>query len=100
MTGILASIKEGKPITSARTRDSVMKCLAYQVCVISVFLLERYMVEGALPAAKLVAGAIGVTEAKSILENVQRVAGVPLFSAVLSKLQSRGGGDKPPEGDR
>lgn len=88
ITGVAAAIKKSEHISSARLRDTVSKALVYQVAVISGFLVESYLMPGTLPVSKLIAGAIGLAELKSILENLNMVVGTDLFSQLIKKLGS------------
>jgi len=89
MTGMLAAKKRGEALTSRAMSRTIYKVLGYQLAVISGFVLEG-LVPGGLPIAKLCAGAIGLVETKSLLENVRTLTGVDL-SSVLAKVQKRDG---------
>lgn len=89
ITGVIAAHKRGESVTSAGLRRSIYKMLAYQLAVISGFLVEKYLLEGILPVSKLVAGAIGLTEMKSLLENANSLTGTDLFKQVISGLGNK-----------
>ncbi len=91
-TGILRSIKIGNDITSKALSRTVTKMLAYQLAVITAFLLEKYLLDSAMPAAKIVASVIGITEFKSILENTEAITGKPVFKTLIEKLNSKESG--------
>ena len=86
--GIYAAIKRGEEITSAGLRRTVSKMFVYQMVVLTSFLGETYLLSGVLPVVKLVAGVIGVTEIKSILENSADITGLN-FKSVIKKLGSK-----------
>jgi Bacteriophage holin family len=88
VTGIYAAYKRKEPISSAAMRRTVSKLLVYQGVVISGFLLELNLLDHLIPVAKLVAGAIGVVEFKSILENSNSIMGVDIFKSIIDKLGS------------
>lgn len=88
ITGIWASKKRGDKISSSAMRRTVAKLLVYQLCVISGYLLEKYLLDGVIPAAKLIAGVIGIVETKSILENSQSITGMNIFKELINKLGS------------
>lgn len=94
IVGIMAAWKRGEPITSANMRRTISKLVIFEIAVISAFLIEKYLLDGAVPATKLVSGIIGVTEGKSILENVEIIYGKPLFKAVLKQLSSHNDEDR------
>lgn len=92
-TGVWAAKKRNEKISSAALRRTVSKMVIYQVALLSGFLVEQYMIEGLLPISKLVAGAIGMVELKSVLENSTVITGQDLFKTLIKKLGSQN--DKP-----
>lgn len=84
-TGVLASIKEKKPITSDKLRISVIKSLAYMSAVLVAFLIETLIFDG-IPIIKTVSALIAITEGQSFFENLKRITGVDFWSAILKKL--------------
>lgn len=92
--GLLAAWKNDEKITSAEMRRTVSKMFIFQMVVICAFLIEKFMLDGALPVTKLVAGVIGITEGKSIIENAEIVYGQPIFKGVLKQLSSQNESDK------
>lgn len=93
ITGIWAAYKRGEKLTSAAMRRTITKLLIYQLTVITGFLLEKYLLEGLVPASKLIASVIGLVEMKSVLENAESILGQPLFKKLISRLGSDN--DKP-----
>jgi phage-related holin len=89
ITGLLAARKRNESITSAALGRTVSKALVYQCAVISAYLVEKYMLADVFPAAKLVAGLIGVVELTSILENAEKTLGVPIFRTIIQRLTSK-----------
>lgn len=85
ISGLIASIQEGKKITSSGLRRTIVKMLAYQSAIIIAFILESYLLDG-LPVVKTVTGLIGVTEGKSFFENIHRITGIDFWSVLISKL--------------
>lgn len=92
ITGMIAAYNRGEKMKSSAMRRTLVKMAAYQFAVISGFVLEL-LVPGSLPIAKMVAGAIGIVELKSILENVESVAGEPIFKKIFKAFGSDN--DKP-----
>ena len=86
--GIWAAKKRGEKITSAAMRRTISKMLIYQSAVITGFICEKYLLSDFIPVSKLVAGAIGVVEMKSILENMDTINGGPIFAAIIKSLGS------------
>jgi hypothetical protein len=87
--GVWAARKRGDKITSSRLRDTVSKMLIYHAVLVLGFIVERYLVHDLLPIAKLAAGAIGLVEMKSVLENASDILGKPLFKDLIQKLGSK-----------
>lgn len=88
LTGMYAAKKRGEELSSAAMRRTVSKFLVYQGVVITGFLLEANILDNLIPVAKIVAGAIGMVEFKSILENANSIMGMNLFQTVIDKLGS------------
>lgn len=86
--GMWAAHKRGEIITSAALRRTITKMLVYQTCVITGFMLEKYLLGGSIPVIKLIGGVIGVVEFKSIIENANTVLGMDLFKEIIARLGS------------
>ncbi len=91
--GIMAANKRGEKITSAVMRRTLSKILVYQLVVVSGFVAETYLLGGVMPISKLAAGAIGLVEVTSLVENANSILGYNVFKQLLSKLGSEN--DKP-----
>ncbi len=85
ISGLWASLKEKKKITSSGMRRTVIKILAYYSAIIVAFVLETYLMQE-LPVVKVVTGLIGLTEAKSFFENLNRITGIDFWGEIISKL--------------
>jgi len=88
VTGVGAAWKVGEKITSAKLRNTVTKALIYSLALIACFVAEKNLLGGMVPASKFAAGAIGIVELKSILENASKALGAPIFQVLMSKLGS------------
>lgn len=88
-TGVWAAIERKERISSAALRRTVSKMFIYQTALLSGYLVELYMINQLLPISKLVAGAIGMVEFKSILENCTAISGQDLFKSLIKKLGSK-----------
>jgi phage-related holin len=89
VTGLMAARKRGERISSGGLVRTVTKSLVYSCAIIAGFTVEKLMLDSIMPVAKFVAGAIGIFEMKSVLENVSTVLGVPIFKALMDKLGSK-----------
>ncbi len=88
LLGVWAAKKRGEAVTSASMRRTVSKMFIYELVVIMGFLLQHYLMDDILPVAKICAGAIGMVEMKSILENADSISGSSLLKALIDKLGS------------
>jgi len=86
ITGIMASRKEGKKITSSGLKRTIIKTTVYELVVMLGFLTERFMVGDSIPVVKVLAGFIGLTELKSVLENIERISGMPIIKLLIERL--------------
>lgn len=89
VTGIMAARKRGEPITSAGFGRTVVKILVYQVATLCGFLAQKYLVLDVLPVCTLVTSLIGLTEMKSVLENLDTISGGSFFSTLIDKLNNK-----------
>lgn len=95
VTGTIAAWKRGDKISSAVMRRTISKILVYECSVIAAFILETYLLQGFMPATKIVGGVIGLVEFKSIIENSNTIIGGDVFRTILKKLGSENDKDKP-----
>lgn len=97
LVGLLAAKKQGDPITSTGLKRTVVKLFVYELATLMAFLVGEYLVPLELPIMKMVTGLIGMTELKSILENLDIIAGGSFFRSVVNQLQTRLNGDQDDE---
>lgn len=86
ITGVIAAKKRGEKLTSKGLKRSVGKLLLYETAIILSFLVQEYLTGDILPALKLVSALIGITELKSVLENLDNISGDRFFQIILSKV--------------
>lgn len=89
VTGLWRARRAKEKITSNGLRRTVTKVLAYNLAIITGFILEQYFVGSILPAAKIIASFIAVTEVKSILENVSVITGLDLKQLIFRLAQGQ-----------
>ena len=89
--GISRSIKlyGFNSITSRKMGNTLSKMLLYNLTVISVYLLEQYIIQTGLPLAKLAAGMICLVEIKSIDESFSSLFGWSFWEKIKNII-SRG----------
>ena len=89
VTGLLAARKTGIKITSAGLQRTLIKLFVYESAILLAFITEVYLLDSAIPASKVVAGLVGITELKSCLENLNIISGQDLLKAAIDKLGSK-----------
>lgn len=92
--GILVSRKQGTAINSQGFRRSIIKIMLYEVAVLSAFLVGKELTGPELPVMSMVTALIGITELKSILENLGMLSADKdnVFSALVTKLNELSSG--------
>ena len=88
-TGIWAAVKRKEKITSAGLGRTVAKVAIYQSSLLTAFLAQTFLIGDALPVLSIVSAFIGVTELKSVLENLSAASGQDLFKLLIEKLSSK-----------
>lgn len=67
--GVMAAHKRGERITSAGLRRVVVKVLVFEAAILAGHIMQSEFMPD-IPAVKLIASMIGLTEGLSILENL------------------------------
>lgn len=88
ISGIVAAHKRGEKITSGGLARTVSKILVYQIATLTAFLAQKYLILDVMPVCSLVTSLIGLTELKSVLENLDSISGGSFFSKIVDKLKS------------
>jgi phage-related holin len=86
ISGIMAARKEKKRITSSGLKRTIIKMTVYEAVIMLGFLTEQYMTGDAVPIVKVLAGFIGLTELKSVMENIERISGMSIIHLLIDKL--------------
>lgn len=89
ITGVAAAIHRKEPVTSSGLKRTVIKLLVYLSVACLSYLVERYLTGEFVPLAKIMSGLVGITELKSILENLEEVTGIPLLQVLINKLSQQ-----------
>lgn len=87
-TGLLASRKQDIGITSNGLKKTLSKIVVYEAAILLTFLVDTYLT-GVFPLANIVSGLIGITELKSVLENLNILAGGDLLKSILLALSNQ-----------
>lgn len=94
--GIAAARKRGDVVHSLGLRRTILKIFVYESAIICSFLVETYLTGPDLMILKLVTALIGLTELKSVLENLNELSDGSILQVIINKLGSID--VKPPEG--
>ncbi len=86
VTGIAKAIKTQQKVTSNRMRHTIGKGIAYQIAILTGFLIDTVM-GMELMASRVIAGVICLVEGKSVLENIEAMTGISIWSALIEKLK-------------
>lgn len=89
VTGIIASKKQGIPITSAGVRRTITKLFVFLAALCLGFLTQQHLTGESIPVSNIVASLIGLTELLSCMENLNIIGGGDLLKSVLEKLNSQ-----------
>ena len=84
--GVWVAMKSRQPITSCGRRRTLIKLVIYELALMLGYLAETFLIGEQVPVCKLVSAFVGLTEIKSIMENLNEIGGGSLFTALLSKL--------------
>lgn len=80
--GIWRAIHVKEKVTSRKMSATVGKMLLYQLMIISLFLVEKFMMGGLLPITQIGASFLGLIELKSISESFEIIYNVNLFNKI------------------
>lgn len=87
--GIYRAYKLKEKITSRKMGNTISKMFLYQAMILSIFLLETYIVTDILPLTKIAAALIATVEIKSIDESIEKMTGVGIWKRMV-KIIKRG----------
>lgn len=87
--GIYKAKKLGEKITSRKMGHTISKLILYNLAILSVFLLNHYLICTTLPLEKIVGGLIGLTELKSLDESFTMLFGFSFYDKI-KKILKRG----------
>jgi hypothetical protein len=100
VTGLMRAHATKEKVQSSGLRRTVVKLVAYELSIVLAFVCEKWLTGDLLPLTKMAAGAVGLVELLSVLENVNILSGGAL-RPLLDKLAPAGEkGDKGARGPR
>ncbi len=90
LTGILASLKQKRKITSWRLRDTVIKLLTYILLIMLMYALDTECLYSFIPLQNIISGFIIFAEAVSIAENTDIISNKKLgLATFVKKIRSK-----------
>lgn len=89
ITGVLAAIHRGEHITSNGFSRTLVKIMVYEIAIMTGYLVEQYLTGEIVPVVKILGSLIGMTELKSILENLEAITGQKIFQQIVDLLASK-----------
>ena len=87
VAGLFRAYKLKQDLTSKKFGHIISKFFLYNLAIISGYILQLMVGLDVLPLAKIIACAIGLTEMKSITENVNEVTGIDIWKFIMSYLK-------------
>lgn len=104
VTGLLRAHAVKEKIQSNGLRRTIVKLVAYELAIVLAFVCEKWLTGDLLPLTKMAAGAVGLVELLSVLENLNVLSGgalKPLIDKIAPKAEKNAGpGDVPPSDKR
>lgn len=86
LTGIIKAIKNGEPVQSQNLRLTVIKLGVYIFIISIAHVVELYLVDGKIPVLSVITSIIGITEFKSVLENLDDISGGNLLGTIIHAI--------------
>ena len=87
ITGIFKAAKLKQELTSRQMSHTIIKLVLYNIAIITAYILQSLFDVDFIPIARIVAVSIGLTELKSVLENINAVTGIDLWKFILNYLK-------------
>lgn len=95
--GISISLKNGQPVTSRGMKATCIKLGVYELCICLSFLVETFLSGSLVPVSKIATTIIGLTELKSVMENLDLLAGGSLLKSLINAVQAQASAQEQPE---
>lgn len=86
---VLAAIKLKVFIVAQSIRSLIVKNLLYHTALMSSFLVSHFMMKDSFPIPHIIASIIGLIELKSILQNLGKMSGEPVFKRVIRMIRKK-----------
>jgi phage-related holin len=85
--GIIRAYTKKEIISSRKMSNTIGKILLYNLAIISVYFLDKYLIGSGLHLEKVAAGLIGLTEFKSLDESFKTLFGWSLWDLLKKTIQ-------------
>lgn len=89
ISGVWAAKKRGESFSSSGLKRTLTKASVYLAVICLSFLVEKFMTGSTIPLVNIAAGYIGLTELKSIMENMEDITGVDILKALIEKISNQ-----------
>lgn len=89
ISGLLAAPHRKQKVTSEGLKRTIVKLFVYEIVIALALVTETYLTQDLIPLVKLSTSYIGITELKSILENIEDITGVPVLKTIIDSLVAR-----------
>jgi hypothetical protein len=86
--GIIRAYTKKEIISSRKMSNTIGKILLYNLAIISVYFLDKYLIGSGLHLEKVAAGLIGLTEFKSLDESFKTLFGWSLWDLLKKTTHS------------
>lgn len=86
VSGLWAAKARREKITSGGLKRTIVKIMVYELVVLLAFLVQQYLTGPYVPLVNILAGYIGITELKSVLENIEDISGMDIIKILINKV--------------
>lgn len=87
--GLIAARRRGEPLTSSGFKRTIIKACVYEIVIMLGFVIQKYLIGDILELVKYLTMFIGLTELKSVLENLDDITGMPILKVLIDKISSK-----------
>jgi hypothetical protein len=87
--GVIAAKRTSKAITSKGFGRTLVKIAVYETAICTGFLVQKYLINDLVPVVSIMGAMIGLTELKSVLENLDAISGDKFFKVLIDRLASQ-----------
>lgn len=88
VSGIAAAVRLQQPVTSNKLKKTVIKLLVYELSIVLAYVVGTYLTGPSVPVLQVVTSVIGLTELRSILENLRSITGYDVFDVILQRVSA------------